>query len=61
MEFLRQRIERQVLGLTGLALGQIDFEKPQGDSGLFGPAAICWQVHGDFTGMLIGGISALLL
>ncbi len=61
MEFLRRRIERQVLGLTGLALGQLDFEKPQGDPGLFGPAAICWQVHGDFTSMLIGGISALLL
>lgn len=61
MEFLRSRIESQVLGLTGLALGQIDFEKPQGDPGLFGPEAICWQVHGDFTSMLIGGISALML
>ncbi|WP_137888305.1 oxygenase MpaB family protein [Pseudomonas sp. 2FE] len=61
MEFLRHRIESQVLSLTGLALGQIDFEKPQGDPGLFGPEAICWQVHGDFTSMLIGGIGALML
>ncbi len=61
MEFLRQRIERQVLSLTGLALGQIDFEQPPGDPGLFGPDAVCWRVHGDFTSMMIGGISALLL
>lgn len=61
MEFLRRRIETQVLSLTGLALGQIDFEQPAGDPGLFGPDSVCWRVHGDFTSMMIGGISALLL
>lgn len=61
MEFLRRRIETQVLSLTGLALGQIDFEQPPGDPGLFGPDSVCWRVHGDFTSMMIGGISALLL
>ncbi|MGE8361086.1 oxygenase MpaB family protein [Pseudomonas sp.] len=61
MEFLRQRIERQVLSLSGIALGQIDFSSPKGDPGLFGPDAVCWRVHGDFTSMMIGGISALLL
>ena len=61
MEFLRRRIERQVLSLSGIALGQIDFDKPKGDPGLFGPDSVSWQVHGDFTSMLIGGISALLL
>lgn len=61
MEVLRRRIESQVLSLTGLALGQIDFEQPPGDPGLFGPDAVCWRVHGDFTSMMIGGISALLL
>jgi uncharacterized protein (DUF2236 family) len=61
MEFLRRHIETQVFSLSGLALGQIDFEKPQGDPGLFGPESVSWQVHGDFTSMLIGGISALLL
>ncbi|WP_339526204.1 oxygenase MpaB family protein [Pseudomonas sp. EA_35y_Pfl2_R111] len=61
MEFLRRRIESQVLSLSGIALGQIDFEKPHGDPGLFGPDSVSWQVHGDFTSMLIGGISALLL
>jgi uncharacterized protein (DUF2236 family) len=61
MEFLRSRIESQVLSLSGIALGQIDFENPKGDPGLFGPDSVSWQVHGDFTSMLIGGISALLL
>ncbi|MGX5218203.1 oxygenase MpaB family protein [Pseudomonas segetis] len=61
MEYIRRKIETQVLGLSGIALGQIDFENPKGDPGLFGPESISWQVHGDFTSMLVGGISALLL
>jgi len=61
MEFLRRHIETQVFSLSGIALGQIDFENPKGDPGLFGPDSVSWQVHGDFTSMLIGGISALLL
>ncbi|MBB2493458.1 oxygenase MpaB family protein [Aquipseudomonas ullengensis] len=61
MEFLRRRIEAQVLSLSGIVLGQIDFSQPPGDPGLFGPDSVCWRVHGDFTSMMVGGISALLL
>lgn len=61
VEAMRQRIEQQVLSLTGLSLGQLDLENPKGDPGLFGPASISWQVHGDFTSMLIGGIAALMM
>lgn len=61
MEWLRQRIESQVLSLTGLALPGVDYLNPPGDPGLFGPDAVCWRVHGDFTSMLAGGIAALLL
>ncbi|RMP24358.1 hypothetical protein ALP72_00342 [Pseudomonas coronafaciens pv. coronafaciens] len=61
MEFIRTRIENQVISLTGLTLGQLDLENPKGDPGLFGPQAVCWEVHGDFTSMLVGGISALML
>ena len=61
MEFVRRQIEAQVLSLTGLAIGGVDYENPPGDPGLFGPDSVCWRVHGDFTSMLIGGISALLL
>ncbi len=58
---IRKYIEAQVLGLTGLALGGVDFENPPGDPGLFGPGSASWKVHGDFTSMLIGGIAALLM
>lgn len=61
MEFIRRPIERQIMSLSGLSLGQLDLETPKGDPGLFGPDSISWQVHGDFTSMLIGGISALML
>ncbi|WP_371230910.1 oxygenase MpaB family protein [Pseudomonas sp. QE6] len=61
METVRRHIESQVLSLTGLALGGVDFESPKGDPGLFGPDSSCWKVHGDFSSMLIGGITALLL
>lgn len=29
--------------------------------GLFGPQSVAWQVHGDVTSMMVGGIAALLL
>lgn len=29
--------------------------------GLFGPGSVAWRVHGDVTGMLVGGVSGLLL
>lgn len=61
MTRIREAIEAQVLGLTGMALKEIDFEQPKGEPGLFGPSSAIWQVHGDFTSMLCGGISALLL
>ncbi|PLR32046.1 histidine kinase [Chimaeribacter californicus] len=61
MEVLRQRIERQVLSISGLSLGGIDFGHPPGDPGLFGPDSVTWRIHGDFTSMLCGGVCALLL
>ena len=61
MEFIRSRIESQVMSLSGLSLGQLDLEHPKGDPGLFGPGSVSWQVHADFSSMLIGGISALLM
>ena len=29
--------------------------------GLFGPRAVAWRVHGDVAGMMVGGVTALLL
>jgi uncharacterized protein (DUF2236 family) len=61
MNLIRNRIQSQILSLTGASLGQIDLDSPKGDPGLFGPESMPWKVHGDFTSMMIGGISALLL
>jgi uncharacterized protein (DUF2236 family) len=62
-EYVRKQIEGQVLGISMPARAPIklDFLNPPGDPGLFGPASACWEVHGDFSAMLIGGMSALLL
>jgi uncharacterized protein (DUF2236 family) len=35
--------------------------RPPGDDGLFGPGSAVWVVHSDFTAMMIGGVSSLLL
>lgn len=61
LTFIRHRIEHEVINHTGLVLGNIDYTSPAGDVGLFGPKSICWQVHRDFSCMLVGGMSALLL
>ena len=34
---------------------------PRRPDGLFGPRSVAWRVHGDVTGMLVGGIAGLLL
>jgi uncharacterized protein (DUF2236 family) len=62
-EYVRKQIEGQVLGISMPARAplKLDFLHPAGDPGLFGPASACWEVHGDFSSMLIGGMSALLL
>ncbi|MGQ7959427.1 oxygenase MpaB family protein [Pseudomonas sp. SP16.1] len=61
MENLRRQIEKQVHSLTGASLGVLDLDQPRGDAGLFGPQSMVWEVHADFTAMMVGGISALLL
>jgi uncharacterized protein (DUF2236 family) len=62
-EYVRKQIEGQVLGISMPAQAplKLDFRNPAGDPGLFGPASACWEVHSDFSSMLIGGMSALLL
>lgn len=61
-EPLRRRIEAAVFGLTsGAGAPRLNFLEPAGDPGLFGPKSVCWRVHADFTIMMVGGVSALLL
>ena len=41
--------------------GGIDYTRPPGDPGLFGPDSATWRIHADFAGMLSGGLCALML
>lgn len=61
MVWFRDKIQQQVFRLNGLSLNEFDLSQPPGDPGLYGPDSVIWRVHGDFTAMLCGGISALLL
>jgi uncharacterized protein (DUF2236 family) len=61
MPSFRDRIQQQVFRLNGLAMNEFDLSTPPGDPGLYGPDSVIWRVHGDFSSMLCGGISALLM
>jgi uncharacterized protein (DUF2236 family) len=57
---LRRAIARQVVAIfNDVERG----EKPvrRRPDGLFGPGSVAWQVHGDVTTMMIGGVAGLLL
>ncbi|KND55374.1 hypothetical protein BPUN_2658 [Candidatus Paraburkholderia kirkii] len=58
---VRSSIAQGVTSLTSGSGPKIDYSSPPGDPSLFGPQAACWKVHADFTSMMTGGISALLL
>ncbi len=57
---VRDSIVLQVRKLVG-GDGSDVVERNRQDTGLFGPDSACWKVHGDFTSMMVGGISALML
>jgi uncharacterized protein (DUF2236 family) len=54
-------IRRWVLGAFPRGQGGIDYDRPPGDPGLFGPDSVTWRIHADFPGMLSGGLCALML
>ncbi len=57
---IRQAIVLQVRQLVG-GTGDDTVERNRQDTGFFGPESACWKVHGDFTSMMVGGITALLM
>lgn len=57
---LRQAIVLQVRQLVG-GTGDDTVERNRRDVGFFGPDSACWKVHGDLAGMMVGGITALLV
>lgn len=61
-ERIRRRVARGILSVTsGSGAPRPEFSVPLGDPGLFGPECVCWRVHADFSAMMVGGVSALML
>ncbi|WP_305805890.1 oxygenase MpaB family protein [Stenotrophomonas sp. YIM B06876] len=54
-------IRRWVLDAFPRDQGGIDYDHPAGDPGWFGADSVTWRVHGEFPGMLAGGLCALML
>ncbi len=59
MESLRQSIAGQVRSLVGSRSAQ-NLVRGADEPGLVPHGGAAWQVHGDFTTMMIGGVAALL-
>lgn len=57
---LRSRILTVLRGSPEARLS-IDYTRPLGDPGLFGPDSVTWKIHSDFPAMMAGGICALML
>lgn len=57
---IRHAIVLQVRQLVG-GTGDDTVERNRQDTGFFGPDSACWKVHGDFTSMMVGGITALFV
>jgi uncharacterized protein (DUF2236 family) len=58
---LRDVISSQIRQLLGSGENVAAIEAQRTDAGYFGPGSASWKVHGDFTSMMIGGVTALLL
>ena len=58
---LRQLIGLRIKHLTGSTSSPEAFAQPSGDPGLLGPDSIAWRVHAHFVGMMVGGLSSLML
>ena len=60
-QFAAQAIGERVRALTGSQSNLDDFATPKGDPGLFGPNSLTWRVHANFTAMMVGGLSSLMI
>lgn len=47
--------------LFGAAGPQVDFSRPKGDPGVFGPDSVTWRVHANPVALAIGGVAAVIL
>lgn len=56
-----QAIGQRLQNMTGASSSLEEFKEPLGDPGLFGPDSIVWKVHADFSAMMVGGLSSLMI
>lgn len=54
-------IRRWVLDAFPRSQSGIDYDRPLGDPGWFGPDSMTWRVHAELPSMLAGGLCALML
>lgn len=60
-QFAAQAIGDRLRAITASQSNLADFQVPPGDQGLFGPASMTWRVHANFTAMMVGGLSSLIV
>jgi uncharacterized protein (DUF2236 family) len=44
-----------------LPAGRIDYSRPIGDPGFFGPDSVAWRVHANPVALAVGGVAAVIL
>jgi uncharacterized protein (DUF2236 family) len=54
-------IGKGLQGITGASSSLDQYKSPVGDPGLFGPQSIVWRVHANFSAMMVGGLSSLMV
>ncbi len=56
-----EAIGRGLQNITGASSSLDAFKMPVGDPGLYGPQSVVWKVHADFSAMMVGGLSSLMI
>jgi len=44
-----------------LPAGRVDYRRPIGDPGFFGPDSVAWRVHANPVALAVGGVAAVIL
>ncbi len=56
-----EAIGKGLQNITGASSSLDAFKMPVGDPGLYGPQSVVWKVHADFSAMMVGGLSSLMI
>ena len=56
-----EAIGKGLQNMTGASSSLEEFKQPIGDPGLFGPQSVVWKVHANFSAMMVGGLSSLMI